>query len=111
MLRYQTAGQVEPVSASEVRLRHAELAEALAVIQARREAEARADAETIRIGDALRELGLSVSAEEVLATVHSLQAAAVVRRKRRALRWYCALAALVLTLSTAGATLFLARQE
>lgn len=66
--------RVEPVPAAEaakVRVTPEELVRAMAAIEARREQEARERDGTIAIGDAVQELGLNATPEEILAAVQA----------------------------------------
>jgi hypothetical protein len=68
MLNYeeQTAGPV-----AEVRVTAQELARAVAAVEGRREAFSQQEAETIPLGEAVRQLGLSVTPEELLAEIRA----------------------------------------
>ncbi len=73
--------------AAQVRVTPGELAQATAIIQARREAEAKHLADTIALGEAVEQLGLATTPEELLSEVQKIRAKAQQsksRQKRRA---------------------------
>jgi hypothetical protein len=88
----------EPVNAAAARVTPEELAAAMKVLQARRDAEAG----TITIGEAISELGVDASAEELLAAVQGVRSRpTAVRRPRNRLRLLAAVVSVTcFTLST-----------
>ena len=62
------------IEAAQVRVTPHELAQATAIIEARQEAQARHLADTIALGQAVQQLGLAATPEELLAEVQALRA-------------------------------------
>ncbi|HZO87034.1 MAG TPA: hypothetical protein VFB38_01755 [Chthonomonadaceae bacterium] len=102
MLRHEETMEQEP-PAAQVRVSPQELAQAVATVEARKEAETRRQMDTIPIGEAVQQLGLYVSPEEVLAEIKGQRASAAIaaaatRKRRRRLT----LTGALLTLSLAA---------
>lgn len=93
MLKH-TETESEPVSAAKVRVTPEELAAALARLEARQEAGRHHVDGTVEIGEVVQELGLNVTAEEVLREVQQLHAKPKRNRDYRALA--CAIGCLFL---------------
>ncbi len=68
-----TENETEPVPAAQTRIKTEELARAVAAIEARRQGEAQALVGTLVIGEAVEELSLDMTPEEILAEVRSQQ--------------------------------------
>lgn len=68
----QEANQPEQ-AAGEVRVKKEELARAISILEARRQAEAQAQEGTVVIGDVLQQLQINVPAEEVLEEIEALR--------------------------------------
>lgn len=97
MLKHEDNPQMPSPSAAEVRVTPEELAAAVTALQIRKEGQPG----TIAIGDAVEELGLDVTPEEVLAEVQARRQAAPQRTRRRGQSF-------VLALGIAGVLLGLA---
>ena len=93
MLKHDDTPQAPPQTAAKVRVTPEELAAAVTALQIRKEGQPG----TIAIGDAVEELGLDVTPEEVLAEVQARRAKPKRRRDYRALA--CAGACLVMLAS------------
>ena len=98
MLKHENASQTQLPNAAQVRVTPEELAAAVTALQIRKEGQSG----TIAIGDAVEELGLDVTPEEVLAEVQARRQAAP--KKKRQLRGQ----SFVLALGIAGVLLGLA---
>lgn len=68
-----TENEPEPVTAAQTRIKTEELARAVAAIEARRQRDAQALVGTLVIGEAVEELSLDMTPEEILAEVKSQQ--------------------------------------
>jgi len=68
-----TENETEPVPAAQMRIKTEELARAVAAIEARRQGEAQALVGTLVIGEAVEELSLDMTPEEILAEVKAQQ--------------------------------------
>jgi hypothetical protein len=102
MLHHERLRETQALPAVEFRVSGEELVQAMAAIEARREAAAHELAETITIGEAIRELELDATPEEIRAVVQSsrsTQAAAAAKQRARR-RWRRALLGAVLPVST-----------
>jgi len=80
MLKHEQ--QSNPLPAAQARVTPEELARALAAIEARKERDDRKTANTIPVGEALRELGFSAAPEDVLAEVMAQRAVNAAKNKQ-----------------------------
>src|ERR1051325_11109274 len=81
MLQQKQTEAEQAGRAADVRVSNQELVEAITAIEARRSDPAFAD--TITLGDAVRQLSLDVSPEQILAEIEAKRAAVVVQPVRR----------------------------
>ncbi len=88
MLKHEDATQTSPSPAAKVRVTPEELAAAVTALQIRKEG----SPGTIAIGDAVEELGLDVTPEEVLAEVQAKRQVAKPKRRRDYRALACAFA-------------------
>jgi hypothetical protein len=70
--------QTESQHSEEVHVTSQELARALSAIESRRQAQAERDIDTIALGEAIRQLGLDVTADELMAEVRAQREAEMV---------------------------------
>jgi hypothetical protein len=71
MLKHQEQAEEQPHSASQVRVTPDELVQAVAAVEARNDAVSKHEAETIPLGEAVHQLGLNATPEELLAEIRA----------------------------------------
>jgi hypothetical protein len=84
LLKHKDSPETQPQSAAQVRVTPEELASAIARLEARKDASQRNLAGTIHIGEAVEQLGIEATSEEVFAEVRAGRA---ITPKRRAALW------------------------
>lgn len=102
MLHHDEQSAEHDLPAAQTRIKTEELAKAVAALEARRQRETRLREDTLPIGDAVQELGLEATPEEILAEVQQQRASQRATRTLRMRRKAGFLTATAITLSLIG---------